>query len=120
MAKDLLIDLLKDLGSDYDYTSGAFTVTSTSLGEFDTAALVLRVDEVVGTDSTFKIETSIDNVVFVTVDHSLLTDGVLTIGSATENHNFLFSDFIERYIRVTFTPNTSTGIVKSIKILGKQ
>ena len=120
MAKDLLIDLMKDIGSDYDYTSGSFSVRTSNLGEFEQASLVVRVENVVGTDSTFKVETSIDDVYYVTVDHSSLTDGVFTVGSAIESHKFHFQDFPDRFIKVTFSPNTSTGVVKSIKVLVKQ
>ena len=120
MAKDLLVDLMKDLGADYDYTSGSFSVKTGDLGEFEQASLVIRVEEVVGTNSTFKIETSIDDIVYVAVDHSSLTGGMFTVTNAIESHKFQFQDFPDRYIKVTFTPNTSTGIVKSVKVLVKQ
>lgn len=118
----LNVDLFKKAGiaGKYSYATGATSWTTDNLEEFEYVSLVFEVSGVSGVDSTFTIEESIDGEVYSAVEHSALTNGVVTIGTSAETHVFDFSPWAKKYIKISFDPGTSSGSIDSLRFLAKQ
>jgi hypothetical protein len=113
-----LLDLLE--GSAYSYASGNKVWLSPNLEDYDTISLIIKVTGASGVGSTFTIEESHDETLFVPVEHSLLTAGTVTIDSANVIVNIDYSPFIKKFLRITFDNNSETGTIDDIQLMIKK